>query len=281
MQSTDPGSATTVPGTAEPVRPRLGLTGRYYRQYPALTPLGEAEEPLELPLDETVLLLVDVYGKSYDEDYTPPAELPSFYQSEPDDPRGRIVRELIAPAKASAKRAGLRVVYLTNYLSPGLDEGSEWRNMSIRTAGVDVLEAWVPPTPILEHASVIAPEPGEPVIPKQLYSGFFETHLDSRLRSMGARNLVVAGFDSRICLGTTVTDAMYRNYRVVVLRDAIHTVEYPETKAEGWANFLAVRFIEANVGYTATTAEFINACEELAPSAGPSHVSPSADAGGC
>jgi nicotinamidase-related amidase len=276
VELTDPGPVGRAPGTAERVQPRLGLTGRYYRQYPADAPLGEAEERLELPLDETVLLLVDVYGKGYDEDFSPPDDLPSFYRSGPDDPRGGIVRDLIAPAKASAKRAGLRVVYLTNYLSPGINEGNEWRNMSIRTAGVDVLEAWVPPTPILEHASVIAPEPGEPIIPKQLYSGFFETHLDSVLRSMGARNLVVAGFDSRICLGTTVTDAMYRNYRVVALRDAIHTVEYPETKAQGWANFLAVRFIEANVGYTATTADFINACEEVARSDGSSHASPSA-----
>src|SRR4051812_23263186 len=105
-------------GAAEAVRSRLGLTGRYYRQYPADEPLGEAEERVELPLDASVLLLVDVYGKGYDPDHTPPDDLPSFYRMGPDDPRGKIVRELIAPAKASAKQAGLRVVYLTNYLSP-------------------------------------------------------------------------------------------------------------------------------------------------------------------
>ncbi|MGZ4827052.1 MAG: amidohydrolase family protein, partial [Terriglobales bacterium] len=61
-----------------------------------------------------------------------------------------------------------------------------------------------------------------------------------------AKYLIAVGFDSRICFGTTVTDAMYRDYRVVALRDAIHTTEFPETSAGGWANFLAVRFIEAN-----------------------------------
>jgi hypothetical protein len=60
-----------------------------------------------------------------------------------------------------------------------------------------------------------------------------------------------------------VTDAMYRNYRVIVLRDATRTREYPETEAEGWANFLAIRFIEANVGYTATTDEFVAACDRV------------------
>src|SRR6267378_3573530 len=64
------------------------------------------------------------------------------------------------------------------------------------------------------------------VIKKQLYSGFFETHLDSLLRSLNARNLVTVGFDSRICLGTTVVDAMYRNYRVIALRDSTATTEY-------------------------------------------------------
>jgi nicotinamidase-related amidase len=245
------------------VEPELRLRGRYYRHYPLSKPLGEAEDMLELDLGETVFLLVDVYGKAYDEDFVPPDDMPSFYIAPPGDPRGEIVRTKIAPAKASAKRAGLRVVYLTNYLSPGLTEDSEWRNMSLRTCGADVLREWVAPTPILEHAAVIAPEEGEPVIRKQLYSGFFETHLDSLLRSYGTRNLIAAGFDSRICLATTVTEAMYRNYRVVVLRDATYTLEYPETADGHWANFLAIRFIEANVGYTVTTDDFIAACAEV------------------
>jgi nicotinamidase-related amidase len=242
----------------------LDVTGRYWRWYPSDQPLGHHEEPLDLALDETVFLLVDVYGSRFDDDAEQAPDTPAFYKATGDDPVRRIVRERIVPAKAAAKRAGLQVVYVTNYLSPGISEGNEWRNMSIRTCGVDVLEAWVPPTPILEHSRIIAPGPGEPVIRKQLYSGFFETNLDSVLRGYGARNLVVVGFDSRICLGTTVTDAMYRDYRVVVLRDAIHTMEYPETKEGGWANFIAVRFIESNVGYTITTDDFITACDAVA-----------------
>lgn len=238
----------------------LQLPVRYYRHYPPREPLGETEEVLDLAIDETAFLLVDVYGQVYDEGFAPPTDMPSFYVPDEEDPRGEIVRGKIVPAKASAKRAGLHVAYLTNYLSPGLTEGTEWRNMSIRTAGVDVLESWVPPTPILEHAEVIAPEPGEPLIRKQYYSGFFETHLDSLLRGWNIRNIIAVGFDSRICLGTTVIDAMYRNYRVIVLRDAIYTLEYPETRAGGWANFLAVRFIESNVGYTATTDDFLHSC---------------------
>jgi ureidoacrylate peracid hydrolase len=242
----------------------LRITGRYYRYYPWDAPLGEAEDALALPLDETLFLLIDVYGQAHGEGFAIPADTPDFYRPSADDPVGRIIREKIVPAKAAAKRAGLKVVYVTNYLSPGLSEGNEWRNMSIRTCGVDVLTEWIPPTPILEHAAIIAPEPGEPVVRKQMYSGFFETNLDSVLRGYGAKYLVAVGFDSRICFGTTVTDAMYRDYKVIALRDAIHTAEFPETKAGGWANFLAVRFIEANVGYTSTVDDFIRACDEIA-----------------
>ena len=241
----------------------LRMTGRYWRWYPLDAPLGLAEEPLDLRIDETVFLLVDVYG--HDESSS---DSHDFYKSGPGDPIAEMIRTRIAPAKAAAKRAGLQVVYVSNYLSPGLSEGNEWRNMSLRTCGVDVLEDWRPPTPILEHASIIAPSDDEPLILKQYYSGFHETNLDSVLRGYGARNLVVVGFDSRICLGQTVTDAMYRNYRVVVLRDAIRTLEYPETAEGEWANLVAIRFIEGNVGYTATTDDFIAACGLIEASAG-------------
>jgi ureidoacrylate peracid hydrolase len=244
----------------------IRLEGRYWRAYPPEAPLGHATETLELPVGETGFLLVDVYGARYDDGVVLPPDLPAFYRpSEPDVFR-EVVRERIVPARAAARRAGFRVVYVTNHLSPGLSEGSEWRNLSLRTCGVDVLEAWRPPTPILEHAAIIAPGPDEPLIRKQHYSGFFETNLDSVLRGYRVRNLVVVGFDSRICLAQTVTDAMYRDYRVVVLRDATATAEYPDTAQGGWANLMAIRFIEANVGYTALTADFIAACDALAGS---------------
>lgn len=126
-----------------------------------------------------------------------------------------------------------------------------------------MLESWPEPNDILAFSEVIAPEEGDYLVKKQMYSGFFETHLDSLLRSLGARNLVVVGFDTRICLGTMVTEAMYRNYRVVVLRDCCSTSEYPETEEGQWATFLGIRFIEANAGYTSTSDEFIRACSEV------------------
>jgi ureidoacrylate peracid hydrolase len=126
-----------------------------------------------------------------------------------------------------------------------------------------MLEAWREPNDILAFSDVIAPRPSDHVVPKLQASGFFETPLDSLLRGLGIRNLIVVGFDARICLGMTVMDALNRNYRVVVLRDCTSTMEYPETAAGRWAYFVAVRQIESDVGYTATSNDWIS-CEVAA-----------------
>ena len=55
------------------------------------------------------------------------------------------------------------------------------------------------------------------LVKKQHYSGFFDTQLDSLLRGLNVHNIVAVGFESQVCLGTTLTEAMYRNYQVVVL----------------------------------------------------------------
>jgi ureidoacrylate peracid hydrolase len=245
----------------------LTLPGRYYRMYPSpSSPLGHATEALHLNLATTALLIVDVYGLGFDEAGDDSGQLSGIYQ--PDPVMRDIIRDRIRPVKDAARRIGLPTIYLTNHLSPGLDAGNEWRNMSLRTCDVDVLEAWREPNAILAHSKIIAPDDQDVLIPKQMYSGFFETSLDSTLRNRGITNLVMVGFDSRICLGTTAVDAMYRNYRVIVLRDSVRTMEFPDTRDGEWANFMAIRQIETNVGYTSTSDEFLAACGGIDPGSG-------------
>lgn len=240
----------------------LSVPGRYYRMYPSFaSPLGHAVDDLQLDVSNTALLIVDVYGLGYDDTGEHDDELTGIYQ--PDPVIRRIIREHIKPVKDAARRVGLPTIYLTNHLSPGLDEGNEWRTMSLRTCDVDVLNAWREPNAILAHSKIIAPDDEDVVIQKQMYSGFFETSLDSTLRSRNITNIVMVGFDSRICLGSTAVDALYRNYRVIVLRDCVRTFEFPETRDGEWANFMAIRQIETNIGYTATSAEFLAACEPV------------------
>jgi nicotinamidase-related amidase len=240
----------------------LRIEGRYYQSFSAhTTPRGHATDALTLGIGQTALVLVDVYGLGFDDGDDKTRNLPEYYALDPII--REIVRDKIGPVKRAAKRIGMKVVYVGNRLNAGLSEGNEWRNMSIRTCNVDVLEAWREPNEILAYSAVIAPADDDIVIHKQMYSGFFETSLDSTLRGLGIRNLIMVGFDSRVCLATTAIDALYRDYRVIVIRDCVHTHELPETEAGGLANLMAIRLIESIVGYTVTSDQFIVACELL------------------
>lgn len=64
------------------------------------------------------------------------------------------------------------------------------------------------------------PRPGEPVVDKIRFSGFFGTDLDPLLRCMKVDTLVVAGVGTNVCVESTVRDAFARDYRVVVPREA-------------------------------------------------------------
>ena len=65
-----------------------------------------------------------------------------------------------------------------------------------------------------------APRRGfELVIYKHRFSGFFETDLDSTLKSKGINQLIVTGCTTSICVESTIKDAMFRDYSCVLLED--------------------------------------------------------------
>jgi ureidoacrylate peracid hydrolase len=51
-------------------------------------------------------------------------------------------------------------------------------------------------------------EPGDDVIYKTRFSGFYETDLDARLKKLGVKYLIVTGCTTSICVDSTVRDAM-------------------------------------------------------------------------
>src|SRR5436305_15233865 len=63
--------------------------------------------------------------------------------------------------------------------------------------------------------------PDEERIPKRRFSGFFETDLDLRLRELGIRTVIVVGIVTNICVRSTVHDAFFRGYDVIVPRDCV------------------------------------------------------------
>lgn len=178
------------------------------------------------------------------------------------------VEKGIAPALTAARGAGMRVVYIHNDFSL-VDEPGNIRREIHGTRWGDEAEASRPPLarqPVVpDYAPSIQPLPHEPDFPKREWSGFHETHVDFYLRCYDIKNLIAVGFSQRSCLYQTVAGAVEHNYRVVMLRDCTHSLEYPDTVDKslpegGWLRKIMLRNFEHVIGYTATAAGFVEAC---------------------
>lgn len=73
--------------------------------------------------------------------------------------------------------------------------------------------------------------PGDLVIDKKRFSGFFETGLEAELRARDLDMLLFAGVNTDRCVFATLTDASYRGFHCVLLEDLCATVS-PDSVSE-------------------------------------------------
>jgi ureidoacrylate peracid hydrolase len=135
------------------------------------------------------------------------------------------------PVLEAARDVGIPVVYLKMEHAPDLSDvgpadGPHWiKHLPLRvgdevaapdgsTSRILVRGTWN--TQILDS---LAPEPGDHLVFKHRYSGFFETDLDDLLRGLGAKYLLVTGCTTSVCVESTVRDAAFRDYSCIVLDD--------------------------------------------------------------
>ena len=67
----------------------------------------------------------------------------------------------------------------------------------------------------------LKPKENEYVVKKIRMSAFFNTDLDSILRSLNIKNIVVVGIQTPNCIRTTVFDAVACNYNTYLVEDAV------------------------------------------------------------
>lgn len=79
------------------------------------------------------------------------------------------------------------------------------------------------------------PRPGELVIGKIRYSGFFGTNLNAGLKAMGVDTLLVCGLTTECCVDSTVRDAFHLDYHVFIATDATGAYE-PEVHQSALKN---------------------------------------------
>jgi ureidoacrylate peracid hydrolase len=149
-------------------------------------------QPLELDLKRTAVIVVDMVNEFF-------------------EPGGKMVLEggkvLYAPVNAlldAAHKAHIPVFYTNQWLRP--DDALFKKRIPhclMDTWGAQIVDAL--------HRS-----PDDIVVPKRRYSAFFCTDLDLHLRERKIETVIVTGVVTNICVRSTVHDAFFLGYEVVV-----------------------------------------------------------------
>jgi len=145
-----------------------------------------------------------------------------------------IVQKAIRPTAkvlTAARQKGIRVLYLKMGYLPDLSDlgsedspnrirslqsgvGTEVRAPDGRASRILIRDTWN--TDILAE---LKPFPSDTVIYKTRFSGFYRTNLDDTLKRMGMKYLLIVGCTTSVCVESTVRDAMFRDYRCLVMAD--------------------------------------------------------------
>lgn len=153
---------------------------------------------------KTALLVIDVQGEYFDPDG--PAYVPA----------GADVLPNILGLVDRFRAAHLPVVFVQHAHRP---DGSDVGRMG-DFAGPDEGESFVAGTPRVELLAELGVGESDIVVRKCRYNSFHGTDLDSILRTLGVRAVVISGLMTSFCCETTARDAHARDYEVLFISDA-------------------------------------------------------------
>ena len=89
------------------------------------------------------------------------------------------------------------------------------------------------------------------VLDKTRYSSFYNTSLEVILRGLGVDTLIVCGVTTEICVESTIRDAYFRDFKIIVPKDAVAAMDIGRHKG-------TLATIEFGFGSVTTSAELIN-----------------------
>lgn len=129
--------------------------------------------------------------------------------------RGLAIVPKVVQLVEGAREKGIPVIYCCDAHLPGGIDGE------LKLWGEHALAG----TPEAEVIPEIAPRPGDVVLPKRRYSGFFGTGLDTVLRELGVESVIVCGLLINLCIQHTVADAYCLGYDTIVPADTTDAIE--------------------------------------------------------
>ena len=180
-------------------------------------------------------------------------------------------------ALSAARESRVKIVYLKMGFQPDLsDLGDTDSPNRVRHLHFGVGQSCIAPdgregrflirdtwnTDIIKE---LCPQPEDVVLYKHRFSGFYQTELDNILRKLGVRNLIVTGCTTSVCVDSTIRDAMFRDYRCVLLADCAGEPiggDLPRSNHE--ASLLT---IETLFGWVSSSESFISALQAGRPAA--------------
>ncbi len=209
-------------------------------------------EPIRVSADETAVIVIDMQNA-----YASPGGYVDQAGFDISGAAGTIGQ--IAKVLDTARGAGVTIVYLQNgwdadYIEAGGPGSPNWHKsnaLKVMRARPE-LQGKLLAKGGWDYALVdaLAPQPGDIVLPKSRYSAFFNSGLDSTLRSRGIRNLVFVGIATNVCVESTLRDGFHLEYFGVMLEDATHHLG-PE-----FLQAASVYNVEKFFGWVSTVADF-------------------------
>lgn len=181
-------------------------------------------EPIRVGVDATAVVVIDMQNA-----YASPGGYVDEAGFDISGAAGTIGQ--IAKVLETARGAGMTVIYLQNgwdadYVEAGGPGSPNWhKSNALKTMRArPELHGKLLAKGGWDYALVDAlkPQAGDIVLAKTRYSAFFNSQLDSTLRSRGIRNIVFVGIATNVCVESTLRDGFHLEYFGVMLEDATH-----------------------------------------------------------
>jgi ureidoacrylate peracid hydrolase len=101
----------------------------------------------------------------------------------------------------------------------------------------------------------LKPMANDLVLYKHRFSGFYQTALDSILKKLGVKYLIITGCTTSVCVESTVRDAMFRDYSCIILEDCTaEPIGNNFTRTNHQASLLLMQTL---LGWVSDSSEFI------------------------
>ncbi len=184
------------------------------------------------------------------------------------------IQKVVAPVArvlASARDAGIKIVYLKMGFRPDLsdlgaaDSPNSERHLhfgvgkTVRAPNGAESRMLIRDTWNTDIIPELKPQADDIVLYKHRFSGFYQTELDAILKKLGVTRLLITGCTTSVCVESTVRDAMFRDYRCLLLRDCMaEPIGYGLPRSNHEASLLVMQTLFA---WVSSSEEFVRAVE--------------------